>query len=266
MKYAVIDRGDTLSKQLAEQFIQLAAKKGLQQDQQSPEIVISIGGDGTLLKAFHHYISQIDQISFVGVHTGHLGFYADWKADELELLLEKMCTIEPTIVQYPLANIELSTKSGSFQYYALNEFTIKSIDNTMVAKVNINGEQFEMFRGDGIVISTPSGSTGYNKSLGGTIVHPSIESLQITELASINNLVYRTLGSSVMLPKHHYCDIICIKQQRVQISVDHVSALFDDVISIKSCVANKKVQFARYRPFPFWNRVRDAFIGLDSIS
>lgn len=266
MKYAVIDRGDTLSKQLAEQFIQLAAKKGLQQDQETPEIVISIGGDGTLLKAFHHYISQIDQISFVGVHTGHLGFYADWKADELELLLEKMCTIEPTIVKYPLADIELATKSGSFQYYALNEFTIKSIDNTMVAKVNINGEQFEMFRGDGIVISTPSGSTGYNKSLGGTIVHPSIESLQITELASINNLVYRTLGSSVMLPKHHYCDINCIKQQRVQISVDHVSALFDDVLSIRSSVASKKVQFARYRPFPFWNRVRDAFIGLDSIT
>lgn len=266
MKYAVIDRGDTLSKQLASQFIELAQAKGLQQDQEEPNIVISIGGDGTLLKAFHQYITQIDSISFVGVHTGHLGFYADWKANELELLLSKICTIEPMIVKYPLAKVELVTKSGSYNYYALNEFTLKSIDNTMVAKVNINGEQFEMFRGDGIVISTPSGSTAYNKSLGGSIVHPSIESLQITELASINNLVYRTLGSSVLIPKHHYCDIICMKQQRVQVSVDHVSVMYDDVLSIRCGVASKKVQFARYRAFPFWNRVRDAFIGVDSIT
>lgn len=266
MKYAVIDRGDSLSKQLANQFIQHANSKGLQHNQQEPNIVISIGGDGTLLKAFHKYISQIDHISFVGVHTGHLGFYADWKADELELLLEKMCSIEPTIVKYPIANIELVTKSGTFHYSALNEFTLKSVDNTMVAQVNINGEQFEMFRGDGIVISTPSGSTAYNKSLGGSIVHPSIESLQITELASINNLVYRTLGSSVLLPKHHYCDIISMKQQRVQLSVDHVSTMFNDVVSIKCFVSDQKVQFARYRPFPFWNRVRNAFIGIDSIT
>jgi len=265
LKYAVIDRGDSLSKQLAKTFKELAESKGLQHDQHEPDIVISIGGDGTLLKAFHQYIAQIDSVAFVGVHTGHLGFYADWKANELELLIEKMSTIEPTIVRYPLANIELATKSGNYNYYALNEFTLKGVDNTMVAQVNINGEQFEMFRGDGIVISTPTGSTAYNKSLGGTIVHPAIESLQVTEIASINNIVYRTLGSSVLLPKHHYCDIICMKQQRIQIHVDHLGKMFDDVVSIKCTVASKKVSFARFRPFPFWDRVRNAFIGIDSL-
>lgn len=265
LKYAVIDRGDSLSKQLSQRFIELAGTKGLQHDQQEPDIVLSIGGDGTLLQAYHHYIDQIDSLSFVGVHTGHLGFYADWKPNELELLVDKMSTIDPTIVRYPLANIELVTKSGTYNYFALNEFTLKGVDNTMVAQVNINGEQFEMFRGDGIVISTPTGSTAYNKSLGGSIVHPTIESLQITEIASINNIVYRTLGSSVLLPKHHYCDIICMKQQRIQIHVDHIGKMFDDVVSITCKVASKKVSFARYRPFPFWNRVRNAFIGVDSL-
>lgn len=265
MKYAVIDRGDSLSKQLAQTFIELATEKGLQQDQQNPNIVLSIGGDGTLLEAYHHYLNQIEHVAFVGIHTGHLGFYADWKPHELELLVEKMCTIEPTIVQYPLANIELVTKSGTNHYFALNEFTLKGVDNTMVAQVNINGEQFEMFRGDGIIISTPTGSTAYNKSLGGSIVHPTIESLQITEIASINNIVYRTLGSSILLPKHHHCEIICMKQQRIQINVDHIGKMFDDVVSIRCAVATKKVRFARYRPFPFWNRVRNAFIGIDSL-
>lgn len=266
MKYAVIDRGDSLSKQLAEQFIHLASNKGFQHDQESPDIVISIGGDGTLLEAFHQYISLIDHISFVGIHTGHLGFYADWQANELEMLVDKMAEIEPTIVHYPLAKINLITDNEDITYYALNEFTLKGVDGTLVAQVNINDEQFEMFRGDGIVISTPTGSTAYNKSLGGAIVHPSIASLQISEIASINNRVYRTLGSSVLLPKHHYCDIISMKQQRVQISVDHVSKMHDHIKSIRCGVSSQRVRFARYRPFPFWNRVREAFIGIESLT
>ena len=55
--------------------------------------------------------------------------------------------------------------------------------------------------GDGITVSTPTGSTAYNKSLGGAVLHPTIEALQIAEIASLNNRVYRTLGSSVIVPK-----------------------------------------------------------------
>ena len=53
--------------------------------------------------------------------------------------------------------------------------------------------------------STPSGSTAYNKALGGAIIHPSIEAIQIAEMASINNRVFRTVGSPLVLPKHHTC-------------------------------------------------------------
>jgi len=68
LKYAVIDRGDSLSKQLTQDFMNLANSKGLQHDQQSPDIVVSIGGDGTMLEAYHHYIDQIDSLAFVGIH------------------------------------------------------------------------------------------------------------------------------------------------------------------------------------------------------
>ena len=118
-----------------------------------------------------------------------------------------------------------------------------------------------MFRGDGIVVSTPSGSTAYNKSLGGAVIHPSIESLQIAEIASINNRVYRTLGSSVVLPKHHHCDIVSAKEsQRLALVVDHITIERNDIRSLRCTVSDKKICFARYRPFPFWRRVRDAFL------
>ena len=71
----------------------------------------------------------------------------------------------------------------------------------MVADVVINGVHFERFRGDGLTVSTPTGSTAYNKSLGGAVLHPTIEALQLTEIASLNNRVYRTLGSSIIVPK-----------------------------------------------------------------
>ncbi len=260
MKYVVIDRGDHYSKQLAEQFHALAAAKGFIRDEENPDKVISIGGDGTLLQAFHTFIERVEEISFIGVHTGHLGFYADWQAHELEDLVEAMAQAEPRYVRYPLAEIELDTPLGATKYLSLNEFTLKAVDGTLVAQININDEMFEMFRGDGIVISTPSGSTAYNKSLGGAVIHPSISSLQLAEIASINNRVYRTLGSSVLLPQHHHCDIISRKDQRLLLTVDHINIQRNDIRSIRCNVSDKKISFARYRPFPFWKRVREAFL------
>ncbi|WP_168121070.1 NAD kinase [Paenibacillus sp. HB172176] len=263
MKYTIIDRGDALSKSLVQQFHSLAAERGFIHNNEQPEIVISIGGDGTLLQAFHNYVDCIADVAFVGIHTGHLGFYADWKADELEELVRLMAEETPIMVRYPLAQIEVETSTETLHYLSLNEFSLKGVDGTLVAQINVNDELFEMFRGDGIVISTPTGSTAYNKSLGGAIVHPSIESIQIAEIASINNRVFRTLGSSVLLPKHHHCDIISKKDQRIQLSIDHVNIMHSDIKSIRCSVASRKVSFPRYRPFPFWNRVRDAFLDYD---
>jgi len=214
-----------------------------------------------MLQAFHRYRNALDRVAFVGIHTGHLGFYADWQKEELEDLVELIATKEPKKVQYPLLRIEVHKADGITEYLALNEFTLKGVDGTLVAGININNEPFEMFRGDGIVISSPSGSTGYNKSLGGAVIHPSFEGLQIAEIASINNRVYRTLGSSIILPKHHFCDIVPDPNEQLYLAIDHLMLQMNGVQSITCRVAEEKITFARYRPYPFWNRVREAFIG-----
>jgi len=262
LKYAVLDRGDRLSRDLSEQFKAQASAKGLVYDEEAPEIVVSIGGDGTMLQAFHRYKEQLERVAFIGIHTGHLGFYADWQKNEFPELLDLIATSEPRNIQYPLLHVEIETSQGKEVHLVLNEFTLKSADGTLVSAIHINDEPFEMFRGDGIVISTPTGSTGYNKSLGGAVIHPSLEALQIAEIASINNRVYRTLGSSVILPKHHHCDIVPPDpEEELIIGVDHMLMAMKGVRSIMCRVAEKKVTFSRYRPFPFWNRVREAFIG-----
>lgn len=264
LNYYVLNRGDDYSLQLTETFHTLAAQHNMTLDEHNPDIVLSIGGDGTLLEAFHMFKEKLHQVAFVGIHTGRLGFYADWKPEEIEELVQRISEskhLDGTIAHYPLAELHITTEEQSHHYLALNEFTIKSMIGTLVAELHINNELFETFRGDGILISTPSGSTAYNKSLGGALVHPSLATLQITEMASINNRVFRTLGSPIILPQHHFSDILPKIKQPILLSIDHLHVELKDVISIRCTVAAEKVRFARFRPFPFWNRVRGAFIS-----
>src|SRR6478736_5337580 len=97
--------------------------------------------------------------------------------------------------------------------------------------VEIKGQRFETFRGDGLCISTPSGSTAYNKALGGAILHPSLSSLQISEMASINNRVYRTVGSPLVLPQHHTCLLKLLDNADVQVTIDHYTINHEDIAS-----------------------------------
>src|SRR5699024_11871447 len=109
-------------------------------------------------------------------------------------------------------------------YLVLSDATIKSeYGLTLVVDVNICGKQFERFRGDGLCVSTPSCSTAYNKALGGALIHSSLEAMQIAEIASINNRVFRTVGSPLVLPKHHVCHIHPVNQDTLQVTIDHVN-------------------------------------------
>ena len=140
-----------------------------------PDIVISIGGDGMLLSAFHKYEHQLDRVRFIGVHTGHLGFYTDYLDSEIDKLVENLKYDTGAKVSYPILNVKITFDNGETRTMrALNEATIKRSDRTMVADLMINGVDFERFRGDGITVSTPTGSTAYNKSLGGAVLHPTI--------------------------------------------------------------------------------------------
>lgn len=266
MRYEVLSRGDALSDRLAGEFHRLAGERGLVRSADSPDVIVSIGGDGTLLQAFHTFRADLHRVAFVGIHTGHLGFFADWKADELEQLADFMAQRKPgaetRIVRYPLVSVEITDRSGKTETcLALNEATIRRREGTLLAQINLNDRLFEMFRGDGICISTPIGSTAYNKSLGGAIIHPTLESIQITEMASINNRVFRTIGSSIILPKHHVCDILPQPDQPLKLTVDHLHFDSEDVHRIRCKVSDETISFVRYRPFPFWQRVREAFIN-----
>lgn len=230
---------------------------------EQPDFIITIGGDGTLISAFHDYQHLLDHVYFIGIHTGHLGFYADWQGHELEELVEGLTHFDGKSVGYPLLAVTLNLKDGTERHImALNEFSMRTVSGTMVCDVSVKESFFATFRGDGLCIATPTGSTGLNKSLGGAVMHPRLEGIQLTEMASLNNRVYRTLSSPMIIPKDEYFLLQPEQFRRdVIMMVDHKTATLPKVSSIRLQVASQKIRFASIRHTHFWDRVENSFIG-----
>lgn len=229
----------------------------------NPDVVITIGGDGMLLSAFHMYEKELDKVRFVGIHTGHLGFYTDYLDSQVDELIANLRSDKGEKVSYPVLQVSINLADGrQITGLALNEATIKRIEKTMVADVVINKVKLERFRGDGLLVATPTGSTAYNKSLGGAVLHPTIEALQLTQIASINNRVYRSLGSSMIVPKKDAIEIFPKKQGRYIVSVDNKTYTYRDITRISFKIGPQKVNFVS-TPWhtSFWQRVKDAFLG-----
>lgn len=262
MHFQIISRSDEISSDLKQLMVERLTDAGMILDEESPQIVVSIGGDGTLLSAFHKYQHRLSETGFVGVHTGHLGFYADWNPEEVDRLIDLIIEHDYQIIEYPLVETEVFCEDKKHHFLSLNETTLKMPrGTTLVIDVGIRNGLFERFRGDGICVSTPSGSTAYNKSLGGAIIHPSFRAMQLTEIASLNNRVFRTVGSPMILPDKHFVKISTTSAEPHALTIDHLHFEIAGIDTIEYRVAKETIRFARFRPFPFWQRVRESFIS-----
>lgn len=161
------------------------------------DFAISMGGDGTFLQTATRVGDQ--QIPIVGINMGRMGFLADVSGDEIdstidciyngEYRLEERTVLEVIFQeQGSTLNSELSTqnsKSGTYPY-ALNEVAVLKRDNSSMIsiRVDINGEYLTTYQADGLIINTPTGSTGYALSVGGSIMAPDAGTLGITPVAA----------------------------------------------------------------------------------
>ena len=232
-------------------------------ENEAPDFIISIGGDGTLLSAFHEFKHYVNSTRFIGIHTGHLGFYTDWQSFELDEVIEGIRQSKGESVSYPLLKVEMTlTDNSTKNVLALNEFSVRSFKGTMVCEVYIKEHFFETFRGDGICVSTPTGSTGLNKSLGGAVIHPRLDAIQLTEMASVNNRVYRTLSSSMIIPRDEWFVLhLTDEEDDLGISIDNMSFNHMPVKMIRLQLATERIRFASFRHMHFWDRVENSFIG-----
>ena len=171
------------SMQFSKSFETFLGKEDLKE--KKVDLFFTFGGDGTIVNSLL-FIQDLE-IPVVGVNTGRLGFLASFTKDEIFLELDDILKGEVKISKRSVIEI-LDPKSEQFFPFALNDVTISRKETTAMITVEsyIDGEFLNIFWGDGVIISTPTGSTAYSLSCGGPIITPNNKNFVITPIAPHN--------------------------------------------------------------------------------
>lgn len=147
------------------------------------ECVLSMGGDGTFLRAAEWVGAR--ELPIAGINTGHLGFLPSYNLDEMESLVEVLATDTGMLERRELLKVESSAIPADFWPYALNEVSLLKAETASMVTVHaeINGSFLADYQADGLVVSTPTGSTAYNLSVGGPIIQPTLDCMVICPIA-----------------------------------------------------------------------------------
>jgi NAD+ kinase len=166
--------------------------EGLSFNAEPADLVLSVGGDGTFLET----VLKVKGLGvpIAGVNTGRMGFLANISADEIAKSIDMLCRDEYEIIERCL--LEISRPSGLFEgnsSSALNEITIQKADLSMITiSVFVDDTHLNTYWADGLIVSTATGSTAYNLSVGGPILSPEDESIIISPIAP-HNLTIRPI-------------------------------------------------------------------------
>lgn len=159
------------------------------------DLAIAIGGDGAFLKTAA-WVGD-SGIPVAGINTGHLGFMAAFSFDRARLIYENLMTgdylVEPrSVIELEVTGADPAASEGkaspkpAAKYYALNEVAITRGEHASMVTVetDINSHHSLTYKGDGLIISTPTGSTAYNLSVGGPILDPELEAWVLSPIAA----------------------------------------------------------------------------------
>lgn len=149
--------------------------------------IICVGGDGTILKA-SSYVKNMG-IPIIGINTGRLGFLAKIKAVEIDKVIQAITKKKYTISEKTLLSVSYKNKKQENKLgVALNELSItrKNTTSLITIETKLNDEYLNTYWADGLIIATPTGSTGYSLSCGGPIIIPESKNLVITPIAPHN--------------------------------------------------------------------------------
>ncbi|WP_298348915.1 NAD kinase [uncultured Dokdonia sp.] len=152
------------------------------------DLFVSIGGDGTILKTVT-YVRDLN-IPIIGINTGRLGFLATIKKNDIAASIEKILTGKYSISKRSLLQVTTNNPKDPIGElnFALNEITVsrKNTTSMISVKTKLDGENLTNYWADGLIVATPTGSTGYSLSCGGPVITPQTSSIILTPIAPHN--------------------------------------------------------------------------------
>lgn len=234
-----------------------AFKRDIIIDDKNPDVIIYIGGDGTFLNAVQNNLDRLDSIIFLGINTGCLGYFYNFNQDDIEemfALLQGGCLKR---LRINLMKCDAKSRLESFTFFALNEVRMISSFESLKCEVKINDEVLENFAGNELVISSSSGSTGLNKSIGGAIIDPNISTFQLTPIAPINNSVYNVITNPIIF--YNDVEITLTSKKDVNVAFDYVS--LDEPIRVLTISRSDLYVSVFFRPdTTFIGKLKESFI------
>lgn len=166
-----------------EQKMDIRVAGTFEEDNFEADIVLSMGGDGTFLKAASHVGNK--NIPILGINTGRLGFLADVSPEELEETFEDIYKNNYKIEDRSVLQVTSEGQPLKSTPFGLNEIAVLKRDSSSMITIHtsINGAYLTTYQADGLVIATPTGSTAYSLSIGGPVIVPHSNTIAITPVA-----------------------------------------------------------------------------------
>lgn len=228
-------------------------------DKFDADLALSIGGDGTFLKTASHIGNK--NIPILGINTGRLGFLADISGEEIVSAFEDIMHNRFRIEERTVLQVKTNAMDTVFGY-ALNEVAVLKQDSSsmITVRTKLNDELLTDFQSDGLVVSTPTGSTAYSMSVGGPLVLPQSKNLILAAVAP-HSLNVRPM----VIPDDFRIELeVKSRSECYLIALDGRSAVFDQHTKVLIQKADFTIKLLKRENYTFYNTLRNKLMwGVD---
>ena len=235
-------------------------KNTIDNDDFQADFSLSIGGDGTFLNTAARIGSK--NIPIMGINTGRLGFLTDVSVDEVEKALHAILHNQISYEERTLLKVEVSDGSHIDFPYVLNDVAVLKQDSASMLDIitYLNDEAVHAYYSDGLIVSTPTGSTAYSMSVGGPLLVPQAQNIILTPIAS-HSLTVRPL----VIPDDWIIDLeVRSRSGNYQLTLDGRTMVLDQDKKIRISKAEYKIRVAKQLNHTFFDSLKSKLMwGLD---
>ena len=208
------------------------------------DLLLSIGGDGTILRAAQITAVAKAPVPITGINMGKLGFMTELGANEAKEKLPALLEGEGWLDERAMLEAEIDADGTT--YYALNDVVVArgAVARVVYIEASIDGEKLTTYKADGVVVATATGSTGYSLSAGGPILHPRAKEFLLSPI-----LPHLSLGYSLVLPSTAVVKLRLATVHEATLSIDgHINPPLADGAVITVRHSSTKARFLRIHP------------------
>jgi len=219
---------------------------------QNSDILVTLGGDGTLISTVRRSFEY--DIPVLGIYAGRLGFLADINLEQLDEFVEKLVNGNYRLDERAILEATFKQNGSDVTMYAFNDIVVTrpSVSNMIHIETLVDGKAFNTYYGDGVIVSTPTGSTAYNLSAGGPVLFPLTNVFALTPICP-HSLTQRP----VVLPGEFSIEMKS-KEDRALIIIDGQDKLeLETTQSIHIQLADKKVKLIHREEFNYFDVLKE---------